>query len=293
MDFFLQLLLQGLALGAVYALVGQGLNVTFWTLGVVNFAHGALLMAAVYVALSLWQAGAPIAVAVVAGVGASAFLGAALERVAVRPVLRQSSSMGWIVATLGAAIFLEAVASEIYGSQSRAFPKIVFGAGDYVDLGPVRMSLQLLLVAAVALLILGGFELIVRRTTWGMTLQAVSHDQESARLRGIRVERIVTTSFLISGAIAGLSGVLIAPITGISPAFGFTFMLNGFAAAVVGGMGNSFGTLIGGLVVGAAELMVGGYISTSAQNAVAFAVLILILMARPAGLFGTKEVVKV
>ena len=293
MSFFLQLLLQGVALGTVYALVGQGLNVTFWTMRIVNFAHGSFLMIGVFLALSAVRAGVPLAAALLLGIAAVAALGVALERLAVRPVLRHAGGLGWIVATLGAAIVIQAVASEVYGPQARAFPDVVFGPGDFVRIAGVQMSLQLLLVAGVALAVLGLFELLIRRTSWGMVLQAVSHDPESARLRGIKVETVVTTSFAISGALAGLAGVLIAPITGISPGFGFLLMLNGFAAAVVGGMGSSAGTLIGGVAVGVAELLVGGYLSTSAQSAVAFAVLVGILMVRPSGLFGTREVQKV
>lgn len=293
MNFFLQLLLQGLALGTAYALVGQGLNVTFWTVRVVNFAHGAFLMVAVFVTLSTWQAGVPLPLALLVGIGFVAVLGGLLERVAVRPVLRHVGGMGWIVATLGAAIVLEAVAEHIYGPQNRSFPGLFFEPGDVVQIAGVRMSLQLLLVAVVALLVLAAFEAAVRLTSWGMVLRATSHDSDLAQLRGIRVKRVVTTSFVISAALAGLAGVLVAPVTGVSPAFGFTLLLNGFAAAVVGGMGSSTGTLVGGLIVGVAELLVGGYISTSAQSAVAFVVLIGILMVRPHGLFGRSEVVKV
>ncbi len=293
MNFFLQLLLQGMALGTVYALVGQGLNVTFWTLRVVNFAHGAFLMIAVFLTLSVAQAGVPLGLALLVGIGCIAALGAVLERVAVRPVLKHAGGLGWIVATLGAAIVIEAVADHIYGPQVRSFPGIVFDPSDFIVVGGVRMSLQLLLVAGVALVVLGLFELLVRRTSWGMVLQATSYDSESARLRGIRVEAVITLSFVVSAALAALAGVLVAPITGISPAFGFALMLNGFAAVVVGGVGSSVGTLIGGITVGVAELLVGGYISTSAQSAVAFLVLIIILMVRPAGLFGKREVQKV
>lgn len=293
MNFFLQLLMQGIALGTVYALVGQGLNVTFWTLRVVNFAHGAFLMIGVFLALSAVRAGLPLVFALLTGVGCVAVLGALLERVAVRPVLRQTGSMGWIVSTLGAAIVIQGIAGLVYGPQVQSFPGIIFQPSDVVSVAGIRMSLQLLLLAGVALVVLGLFEIIVRRTIWGMVLQATSYDAESARLRGIRVEAVITTSFVISAALAALGGVLIAPITGISPDFGFALLLSGFAAAVVGGMGSSLGTLIGGVTVGVAELLVGGYVSTSAQSAVAFVILIGILMIRPRGLFGKPELVKV
>lgn len=293
MNFFLQLLLQGMALGTVYALVGQGLNVTFWTLRVINFAHGAFLMIAVFFTLSAFQAGVPLGLALLIGVGCVAALGAVLERVAIRPVLKHAGGLGWIVSTLGAAIVIEGIAGYVYGPQVQSFPGIIFQPGDFLSVAGIRMSLQLLLLAGVALVVLGLFEILVRRTFWGMVLQATSYDAESARLRGIRVEAVITTSFVISAGLAALGGVLIAPITGVSPDIGFALLLKGFAAAVVGGMGSSLGTLIGGITVGVAELLVGGYVSTSAQSSVAFVILIGILMVRPAGLFGKREVVKV
>lgn len=293
MNFFLQLLLQGLALGAVYALVGQGLNVTFWTVRVVNFAHGAFLMIAVFLMLSAWTAGIPLGFAILIAIVAVAVMGVVLERVAVRPVMKYAGGLGWIVATLGAAIVIEAIAERIYGPQVQPVPGIIFDVGDYVDIFGVQMSLQLLLVAGTALVVLGLMEFVVRRTSWGMVLQATSYDSELARLRGVHVETVVTISFAISAALAALAGILVAPVTGISPAFGFTLLLSGFAAVVIGGVGNSVGTLIGGLTLGVAELMVGGYVSTAAQNAVAFTVLILILMVRPSGLLGKREALKV
>lgn len=293
MDFFLQLLFAGISRGAVYALIAHGFNVTYWTLRVVNFAHGSFLMIAVMLSLAAHKAGVPLVVALVVGISSTAVLVGVLERVSVRPVLRFPGGMGWIVSTLGAGIVLQALATLLWGAQATAFPPVVFDSTDYVRVLGVQLSAQLLLVLVAALAVMIALEVVMRRTLWGKVFRATAFDPDCARLRGIPVRRVVTASFVLSGALAGLAGVLIAPVTGIDPAFGIDLMLKGFVAAVVGGMGSSIGALAGGAVVGVIELLVGGYVSSSARNAVAFLLLIVILVVRPTGLFGKRAVVKV
>jgi branched-chain amino acid transport system permease protein len=174
-----------------------------------------------------------------------------------------------------------------------AFPAFMFESTDYLPLLGVQLSLQLVLVCAAAVLVMLGLETLVRRTMWGKVLRAAAFDPDSARLRGIPVQRVVTASFVVSGALAGLAGVLIAPVSGIDPAFGVNLMIKGFVAAVVGGLGSSLGAMLGGLSVGVIELFVGGYISTAWRNGVVFLLLVLVLVVRPQGLLGRKAAVKV
>ena len=292
MEFFFQLLMQGVVIGLVYALIGQGLNVTFWTIGVVNFAHGALMMVTVFAALSVYGAGLPVGVAMVSALIFAGTLGMVLERVAVRPVIKRPGGLGWIVATIGAAIVIQEIAGAIYGPQARAALPIIFEATDFLRIGEVGLSMQLLLAAGIAACILLAFHIILRYTAWGSTLRAVSFDRDLATLQGVHTQRVVAISFFISAALAGVAGLLLAPVTGISPSFGFALMLSGFAAIVVGGVGSPVGAIVGGLVVGVTELLVGGYIGSSSQRAVAFVILVVILMFRPTGLFGESRMVK-
>lgn len=293
MNFFLQLLFAGISQGAVYALIAYGFNVTYWTLKVVNFAHGSCLMISVMLSLAAYRLGLPIVVAMLCGILATGVMVGFLERIAVRPVLNRASGMGWVVSTLGAGIVLQALATLIWGTQAMAFPPFLFESTDYVTLLGVQLSLQLVLVCVAALLVMLGLETLVRQTIWGKVLRAAAFDQESARLRGIPVQRVVTASFIVSGALAGLAGVLIAPISGIDPGFGLNLMIKGFVAAVVGGLGSSLGAMVGGLAVGVIELFVGGYISTAWRNGVVFLLLLLVLMIHPQGLLGHKPAVKV
>jgi branched-chain amino acid transport system permease protein len=292
MDLFLQLLFAGLSQGAIYALIAYGFNVTYWTLKVVNFAHGSCLMIAVMLSLAAYKLGAPITVAMLVGIGLTGALVGMLERIAVRPVI-QRGGMGWVVSTLGAGIVLQAVATLIWGTQAMAFPAFLFQSTDYLPVLGVQLSLQFVLICIAALVVMLGLEALVRRTIWGKVLRAAAYDPESARLRGIPVQRVVTASFVVSGLLAGLAGVLIAPISGIDPGFGLNLMIKGFVAAVVGGLGSSLGAMAGGLVVGLVELFVGGYISTAWKNGVVFLLLLLVLVAHPHGLLGRKTAVKV
>lgn len=293
MNFFLQLLFAGIAQGAIYALIAYGFNVTYWTLKVVNFAHGSCLMIAVMLSLAAHRLGMPIGLAMLCGIAATALLVAALERIAVRPALERGGGMGWVVSTLGAAVVLQSIATLTWGTQAMAFPPFLFDPTDYAELAGVQVSLQLALVCGAALAVMMGMEGVVRLTIWGKVLRAAAYDPESARLRGIPVRRVVVLSFAASGALAGLAGVLVAPISGIEPAFGLNLMIKGFAAAVVGGLGSSTGALAGGLVVGIIELFVGGYVSSAFRNGVVFMLLMLTLMFRPQGVLGRQAVVKV
>ena len=293
MGFFLQLLFAGISQGAIYALIAYGFNVTYWTLKVVNFAHGSCLMISVMLSLAAFKIGLPILVAMLCGIGITALMVGVLERIAVRPVLNRANGMGWVVSTLGAGIVLQALATLIWGTQAMAFPSFLFESTDYLTLLGVQVSLQLVLVCVAALLVMLVLEALVRRTIWGKVLRAAAFDPESARLRGIPVQRVVTVSFVVSGALAGLAGVLIAPVSGIDPGFGLNLMIKGFVAAVVGGLGSSLGAMLGGLAVGVIELFVGGYISTAWRNGVVFLLLLLVLMAHPQGLLGRKASVKV
>ena len=293
MNFFLQLLFAGISQGAIYALIAYGFNVTYWTLKVVNFAHGSCLMISVMLSLAAYKLGMPVLPAMLCGIAATGALVAVLERIAVRPVLKRTSGMGWVVSTLGAGIVLQALATLIWGTQAMAFPPFLFESTDYLTMFGVQVSLQLVLVCVAALAVMLVLEALVRNTIWGKVLRAAAFDPESARLRGIPVQRVVTISFVVSGALAGLAGVLIAPISGIDPGFGLNLMIKGFVAAVVGGLGSSTGAMLGGLVVGVIELFVGGYISTAWRNGVVFLLLLLVLMVHPHGLLGRKATVKV
>jgi branched-chain amino acid transport system permease protein len=293
-DFFFSLLLAGISVGAVYALIALGLNLTFWTTKTLNFGQGSLMMLCAMLTVFLSSQGLATALAVLGSLVVVAALGMFIERWTVRPALQSSGgSMGWVVSTLGFGIFLQGMAAKYFGSQAMAFPDVVFTAQDFVTLFGQYVSLQYLVVLAVAVVLILAFELFIRRTVWGQAVHAVSLDPELALVQGIPVRRLILGSFMLSSILAGVAGVLIAQIGGtVDPAFGFDLVLLGFVAAVLGGMGSSLGALAGGLVVGLISKLVGGYVSTAAEHGIAFALLMLMLAVRPQGLFGRPEVSK-
>jgi branched-chain amino acid transport system permease protein len=238
--------------------------------------------------------GLAMALAVIGSLLVVAAFGVFIERWTVRPALQASGgSMGWVVSTLGFGIFLQGVAAKYFGSQAVAFPDVVFTAQDFVTVFGQYVSLQYLVVLAVAVALILALELFVRKTVWGQAVHAVSLDPELALVQGIPVRLLVLGSFMLSSALAGVAGVLIAQIGGtVDPAFGFDLVLLGFVAAVLGGMGSSMGALAGGLLVGILSKLVGGYVSTAAEHGIAFALLMLALALRPQGLFGRPEVSK-
>lgn len=293
-NFFFSLLLAGISVGAVYALIALGLNLTFLTTKTLNFGQGSLMMLCAMLTVFLSSQGLAIALAVLGSLVVVAALGMFIERWTVRPALQASGgSMGWVVSTLGFGIFLQGMAAKYFGSQAMAFPDVVFTAQDFVTLFGQHISLQYLVVLAVAVALILAFELFIRRTVWGQAVHAVSLDPELALVQGIPVRRLILGSFMLSSVLAGVAGVLIAQIGGtVDPAFGFDLVLLGFVAAVLGGMGSSLGALAGGLLVGVISKLVGGYVSTAAEHGIAFALLMLALALRPQGLFGRPEVSK-
>ena len=292
-DFFFSLVLAGVSVGSVYALVALGLNLTFWTTRTLNFGQGSLMMLCAMLTVFLAAQGPPMLLAVLGALAVVASFGMFIERFTVRPALKASGSMGWVVSTLGFGIFLQGVAAKWFGSQAVAFPEILFTARDYVTVFGLHVSLQYLVVLAVAVSLILLLELFVRKTVWGQAVHAVSLDPELALVQGMPVRAIVLGSFVASSLLAGVAGILIAQIGGtVDPAFGFDLVLLGFVAGVFGGMGSSVGALVGGLAVGLISKLVGGYVSTAAEHAIAFALLMAVLALRPQGLFGRPEVSK-
>jgi branched-chain amino acid transport system permease protein len=294
-DFFFSLLLAGISVGAVYALVALGLNLTFWTTKTLNFGQGSLMMLCAMLTVFLSSQGVALMLAVLGSLLVVGALGVAIEGWTVRPALKAAGggTMGWVVSTLGFGIFLQGMAAKYFGSQAMAFPDVIFTAQDYVTLFGQYVSLQYLVVLGVAVTLILLLELFVRKTVWGQAVHAVSLDPELALVQGMPVRLIVLLSFVVSSLLAGVAGILIAQIGGtVDPAFGFDLVLLGFVAAVLGGMGSSIGALAGGIVVGLISKLVGGYVSTAAEHGIAFGLLMLALALRPQGLFGRPEVSK-
>jgi branched-chain amino acid transport system permease protein len=294
MEFTLQLLFAGICVGSTYALIAMGMSLTFWTTRTFNFGQGSLLMVGAVATAALLTAGVPAVPAVALAVVLAAVLMVAVERIAIGPLLKSGGSMGWVVSTLGFGLFLQGFVAKFFGSQAIVFPSLIFDNLAFVKVFGIQVSAQYLAVLILSVALMVAMEIFLHYSRWGRAVRAVSHDADVAALAGIPVRRIVVWSFVASGLLAGVAGIMVAQITGtVEPQFGFNLIILGFVAAVVGGMGSIAGALIGGIALGVAEKLAGGFISTAYGDAMAFAILMVVLVIRPQGLFGRREVTKV
>lgn len=294
MDFFLQMVLSGLSVGAVYSLIALGLNLTFWTTRVLNFGQGSVLMITAMLTAVMIGAGLPMLLALLIAMAVAGTVLIITEIVAIRPLLKVKGSMGWVVSTLGVGIFLQGVASVAFGTQAVAFPDVLFSSSASVEIFGAWVSLQYIAVFVISIMIVGLMELFLRFSTWGYGVRAVAHDPDLASLMGIPVRKVVLYSFFFSGLLAGIAGILVSQISGtVDPGFGLHLLILAFITAVVGGMGSASGALIAGLMLGVLEKLIAGYYSPAAAHMVAFVLLVAVLAVRPQGLLGKKEMVKV
>jgi branched-chain amino acid transport system permease protein len=282
----LQVVIAGLASGAIYALIALSFNVIFGTTGVLNFAQGKLLMIGTMVGAGLYgQHHWPVVIALVAAVGVGAAAAAVEYRVAVRPALRRSQgAIGWVVATLGFAVVLQAGFSIVMGPDSRPFPAIVSEAPHHI--GNAVFNYQQVMLVVVALAVGAALDQFYRRTRVGWALRAIAHDREAAAMRGIPVERLALFSFALGGGLCAMTGFLAAPLIGASPTLGFGFALSGFVAAALGGIPDIRGAVVGGFAVGLITAVGMQWFGAQYSNLVLFGILITVLLLRPHGLFG-------
>lgn len=290
MPEFIQFLVGGLTVGAVYALVALGFTLIYNASDVVNFAQGEFVMLGGMVTVFLAAAGVPLPLAALIAVIVSIFVGLLLYWMAIEPA-RDASPVTLIIITIGASILLRGIAQILFDKQFHKLPSI---SGDT----PVQ-----LLGAAVqpqSFWVLGGTAVIVlllyvffERTVLGKAVLATAANRLAARLVGINTATIMAMAFGGSAAIGAVAGILITPITLTSYDVGTLLALKGFAAAMLGGMGNPLGAVAGGLLLGLLESFGVGYISSAYKDAVAFVVILIVLFAAPQGLFGRRNVERV
>jgi branched-chain amino acid transport system permease protein len=284
----MQILLSGLATGAIYGLVAMGFAVAFYVTRVINFAQGQLLMAAIMVTAALSRAGWPTAAAIAAGLIAAAVLGGLIYLLAVRPVLAfDRFSFAWLVSTLGVATILEAGAALIWGPTSRSFPVML-------DNQPVRIagatvSWQQLLTIGVALITLAAFEAYRRKTLFGKLGMAISADPEMAEAVGANTRTVSIAAFALAGLLAGIGGVLVGPITYANPYLGETYGINGFVALMIGGIERPAAALAGGLLLGVLSQLASTEINSQASDWFPFAIVVVVLLVTPRGLFAFRR----
>jgi len=297
---FLQQLVNGITWGSIYALIALGYTMVYGILRLINFAHGDVYMvgafAAFYAARLIGSHGpvgplGAISVLLIA-MATCAALGVVIERGAYKP-LRKSPRLTALITAIGVSLLLENLGLIVFGADPKFFPQLVARKQMQLTSGVIVGSHQLV-VLGVAVLLMLLLQVVVFRTKIGRAMRAVSFHREAASLMGISTDNVITFTFAVGSALAAAAGVLVAlsnpkidPLMGIMPG------IKAFVAAVLGGIGNIPGAVVGGLIMGVAEVMVVGYVSSTFRDAIAFALLIIILLVKPTGLFGTGVAEKV
>jgi branched-chain amino acid transport system permease protein len=283
METVLNVLVVGILLGGIYGLVSIGLNLIFGVIRIVNFAQGELVMLGMYGAyLAYTMLGLDPYVSVLVVVPALFVIGLVMQRLVIQPLQNEPSMQ--IFATFALLILLQNVVLALTRGQGYSVPTQVVGMG--LEFGEIRISATRLVIFLAVTAIAVLLHLFLMRTLTGKSIRAVTQDRQAARLMGINVERTFTVTFGIGAALAGLAGVLIAPIYTLSPGIGGNFILAAFAVVVLGGLGSVAGAYFGGLIVGLVEAFAGFYIDPELKQAIWFLIFLAVLVVRPTGLFG-------
>jgi branched-chain amino acid transport system permease protein len=254
----------------------------------INFAHGEVYMIGAFVGLTTVMAGAPLIVGFVAGAAAAALLGVLIERLAYRP-LRGTPKINLLISAIGVSIILQNLAQVIWGARPKVFPSPLLDAS--FQIAGINFNYQQIFIIGTALLLMVGLQLWIKHSMMGKALRGSAQDMEAAQLMGIPTNRIVSLTFAVGSALGAIAGILIGPLYLVYPTMGSLAGLKAFTAAVLGGIGNIAGALVGGLLLGTIESLAAAYVSSGYRDAIAFGVLILVLLFRPWGLLGrpTRE----
>ena len=285
MDYFLELLVGGLTRGSIYALIALGYTMVYGIIELINFAHGEIFMTGAFFTWWFMSALAiPFPVASLMGIMLATLLGVGIERVAYRP-LRDAPRFAVVISVLGMSIFLQNMARIVWGAEFQVF-EIDFGIPPVV-IGSVIIPFKKIFILVVSLILMVALSLFVTKTYLGKAMRATAADREAAEMMGISSNAVIVLTFVIGSALGAVAGILYAVnYNSIDPYMGFNAGMKAFAAAVLGGIGNIYGAMLGGLLLGVFEGAGAAYVSSMYRDAVAFAILILALIFRPEGLLG-------
>lgn len=295
MDFVTQLF-NGLQLGSIYALVALGYTMVYGIAKLINFAHGDIIMVGGYtvflaIQLPLFKAGLPLWLAIIPAILVCTILGVVIERVAYKP-LRNSSRISLLITTIGVSLFLQNFFVKIFTSSAKPIPAIFPQFS--INFGGVHLSFATIITISTTIVLTYVLSLFVNKTKHGKAMLAVSEDYGAAELVGINVNQVMTLTFAIGSALAGVASVLyVASYPQIQPFMGSMLGIKAFTAAVLGGIGSIPGAVVGGLILGIIEVLTRAYLSSAYADAIVFVVLIVVLLVQPNGLFGKLEKEKV
>ncbi len=298
MSEFIQQLINGLSLGSIYALIALGYTMVYGILKFINFAHGEIFMLGAFSGLYLAKAfgvnspDIPMAVIILLlTMIITSVIGVVIEKLAYKP-LRKSSKLTVLITAIGVSLFLQDTGQLLFGADPKSFPTIIENVSFHILGATIGSNQIVVLISAAALMM--ALRFIVMKTKMGIAIRAVSNNLTAASLMGININNVISFTFIIGSSLAGAAGILYSiNYPSIDPLMGLLPGLKAFIAAVLGGIGNFPGASAGGLIIGLVETFTVGYLSPTYRDAIAFAILIIILLVKPTGLFGKKEVEKV
>ncbi|MCQ5128275.1 branched-chain amino acid ABC transporter permease [Butyricicoccus faecihominis] len=285
---FWQLLVGGLAVGCIYSLIGLGFNLIYSASGLMSFVQGEIFMLGAFVAFTIHISfEVPFAIAAVLSMLVMFLFGMLLERGMIGPLLRKGSKQIHIVlATIGLSIFLQNFAMLVWGTDIKNFPS-AFGETP-IRIGLVSIIPQQIAIIFVTIACMIGIHFFMTRTKMGTSLRAAAQEPMAAGVAGINVPLTVGLAWALAAVLSAIAGILLAPIYGVYAKMGALLSTKGFAAAVLGGYGNMYGAMIGGLIFGVVETMAAGYLSSSLKDIISFGVLIVVLFVMPSGILKVK-----
>ena len=303
MDYFLQQVVNGMTLGAIYALIALGYTMVYGIVGMINFAHGDIYMVGAFISLVALLALAamgvtfiPLALLLVLllAVAFTAVYGWTVERIAYRP-LRGASRLAPLISAIGVSILLQNYVQLAQGARVKPLPPLITGSVSFpVDRGQVTISLLQILILLLTIALMAILTWVIRMTSLGRAQRATEQDATMAALLGVNVEATISSTFVIGAALAAIAGLIVMLYYGVIDFYiGFTAGIKAFTAAVLGGIGSLPGAVLGGFLIGLIEALWSGYFSIAYKDLTVFAVLILVLIFRPSGLLGRPAIEKV
>ena len=295
MNFLIQFS-NGLQLGSIYALIALGYTMVYGVAKLINFAHGDIIMVGAYtiffvVQTSLFKSGLPLYLSIIPAIIACTLLGVVIERVAYKP-LRNSSSISILITAIGVSLFLENLFVKFFTANAKPVPSLFKQAS--LNIFGISLSFQTIFTIVLTIILTIILQIFISKTKYGKMMLAVSEDYKASSLVGINVDNTMTMTFAIGSALAGVASLLyVSSYPQITPFMGSMLGIKALTAAVVGGIGSIPGAVIGGFILGMIEVMTRAYLSSSYADAIVFMVLIVVLIVKPTGIFGSLEKEKV
>jgi branched-chain amino acid transport system permease protein len=290
----IQQLINGLTLGSTYALVALGYTLIFGVLEIINMAHGEIFMFGAFIGLlTVLHFKGSFVLALCGAVLVSLILGLFLEYFALRPLRGKKgvTHLSSLISTIGVSIFLENLAHKLFGPETQPFPipfkNVTFGSGT------IQVSLVQVIIFVISVVVMIILQVWLSKTKYGKALRATAENMQTASILGVNTKRIVTITVLLASALGGLAGILVGMgFNAVAPTMGISMGLKGLAIIILGGMGSVPGAMAGGLILGITEVLTVAYGGSAYRDAVAFGMIIVILLIRPQGIFGSSQPVR-